>query len=176
MAVFQEPFNGFVASFLAMLKVGALYVPLDPRTPTSRLTLIMNDSEAELVLVDSARLTGAAHLVRTRQKPSKFQPCRVNTMARKYPFPQMLAPLVSFFTQVALQKCRKARSLRTRQSATQSSLVQTALQWSMGRECCNNLPSASISLSMRYWSHLQRELLLLSNEFPSELILLLLWM
>lgn len=39
-----------IASVLAILKIGAVYVPIDPRTPGSRFTFIIEDSGSELVL------------------------------------------------------------------------------------------------------------------------------
>ncbi|KAF2761850.1 beta-ketoacyl synthase domain-containing protein [Pseudovirgaria hyperparasitica] len=50
-AVFQHPSIYWAASVLAILKVGAVYVPLDAATPVARLSLIVNDSDPAAILV-----------------------------------------------------------------------------------------------------------------------------
>ena len=60
--VFQEPGIDWVASVLAILRVGAVYVPLDLRTPTSRLATIINDSQSVAILAHSATLDEARTL------------------------------------------------------------------------------------------------------------------
>nr|XP_036580489.1 beta-ketoacyl synthase domain-containing protein [Colletotrichum truncatum]KAF6788401.1 beta-ketoacyl synthase domain-containing protein [Colletotrichum truncatum] len=50
-AVFQHPTVQWVACVLAILKIGAVYVPLDAATPVARLSLIVSDSQPAAVLV-----------------------------------------------------------------------------------------------------------------------------
>lgn len=42
-----------IISLLAVLKLGAAYVPIDPAYPTERITYMLHDSEASLVLTDT---------------------------------------------------------------------------------------------------------------------------
>ena len=51
--VFQEPTSDWICSLLAILRLGAVYVPLDPRLGIARLTTIINDSKPSAILVDS---------------------------------------------------------------------------------------------------------------------------
>ncbi|MCA6096340.1 amino acid adenylation domain-containing protein, partial [Streptomyces sp. SCA3-4] len=53
-ALFQERSAGLVVSILAVLKAGAVYVPIDPRYPASRRRHIMTDSQVTLLLTDTA--------------------------------------------------------------------------------------------------------------------------
>ncbi|KAF8856698.1 putative hybrid NRPS/PKS enzyme [Acephala macrosclerotiorum] len=48
--VFQDPTSDWAASFLAVLRIGAVYVPLDLRTPIGRLALIVRDSKPKVIL------------------------------------------------------------------------------------------------------------------------------
>lgn len=50
-----------VAQF-GVLKAGACYVPLDPKSPAARLSAIMTDSDITVVLADQATVTQAAAL------------------------------------------------------------------------------------------------------------------
>ncbi|KAI9150471.1 beta-ketoacyl synthase domain-containing protein [Paramyrothecium foliicola] len=50
-AIFQHPSAHWVASVLAILKVGAVYVPLDAATPVARLALIVKDCQPLALLV-----------------------------------------------------------------------------------------------------------------------------
>ncbi|OOQ90641.1 putative hybrid NRPS/PKS enzyme [Penicillium brasilianum] len=49
-AVFQEPSSFWLASLLAIWRVGATYVALDPRIPVARLATIVGDSRARVIL------------------------------------------------------------------------------------------------------------------------------
>ncbi|KAI3394645.1 hypothetical protein diail_2455 [Diaporthe ilicicola] len=51
-AVLQEPTPLWVASILAIMRIGAVYLPLDLSLPRSRLAAIARDSQTDLVLVD----------------------------------------------------------------------------------------------------------------------------
>lgn len=53
-ATLQEPSIDWVASLLAILKVGAVYVSLDLRSPAARLTAVVNDCQAAVILTHSA--------------------------------------------------------------------------------------------------------------------------
>ena len=52
--VFQEPSSDWVCSFLAILKVGAVYLPLDLGTPLIRLAVMVRDGQVRAVLVHGA--------------------------------------------------------------------------------------------------------------------------
>ncbi|ROW04822.1 hypothetical protein VMCG_04865 [Cytospora schulzeri] len=51
-AVLQEPTATWVASMLAIMRIGAVYVPLDINTPWARLAAMVKDSQASAILVD----------------------------------------------------------------------------------------------------------------------------
>lgn len=53
-AVFQQPSTSWIESLLAILKVGAVYTPLDPGTPLERLSLIVRDCQPAAILVQAA--------------------------------------------------------------------------------------------------------------------------
>ena len=52
--VFQEPSSDWVYSFLAILKIGAVYMPLDLGTPLIRLAIMAGDGQVKAVLVHGA--------------------------------------------------------------------------------------------------------------------------
>ena len=51
-AVLQESTANWVSSILAIMRVGATYLPLDPGLPWARLAIIVKDCDASAVLVD----------------------------------------------------------------------------------------------------------------------------
>ncbi|KAF2182988.1 beta-ketoacyl synthase domain-containing protein [Zopfia rhizophila CBS 207.26] len=53
-AVFQEPSPEWTSSMLAILHVGAIYVPLDPGMPSQRLAMIVADCRPVAILVHNA--------------------------------------------------------------------------------------------------------------------------
>ena len=53
-AVFQEPSSDWICSFLAVLKTGAIYLPLDLGTPTVRLAIMAADAQVCAILVHTA--------------------------------------------------------------------------------------------------------------------------
>jgi hybrid polyketide synthase/nonribosomal peptide synthetase ACE1 len=55
-AVHQEPTPDWICSMLAILKIGAIYVPLDPGTPAARLAMVVATCHPAALLVD--RTTG----------------------------------------------------------------------------------------------------------------------
>ena len=55
-AIFQNPTVHWVASVLAILKIGAVYVPLDAGTPVARLSLIVSDCRPAAILVHGPTL------------------------------------------------------------------------------------------------------------------------
>ncbi|UNI19398.1 putative NRPS-like protein biosynthetic cluster [Purpureocillium takamizusanense] len=55
-AVHQEPTPDWICSMLAILKIGAVYVPLDPGTPAARLAMVVATCHPAALLVD--RTTG----------------------------------------------------------------------------------------------------------------------
>lgn len=56
-AVFQEPTSDWVCSLLAIFRVGAVYVPLDLRTPLPRLATIVQKCQPRTVLAHGATLS-----------------------------------------------------------------------------------------------------------------------
>ncbi|KAA8894529.1 hybrid PKS-NRPS [Sphaerosporella brunnea] len=55
-AVVCEPSSDSIASLLAILHLGAIYVPLDLRTPTTRLAAIVNDCQPSAIICQTATL------------------------------------------------------------------------------------------------------------------------
>ncbi|KAI0436038.1 beta-ketoacyl synthase domain-containing protein [Xylaria telfairii] len=53
-AVYQESGADWVSSLLAILKIGAIYVPLDSKTRSSRLAAVVKDCEPAVILVDGS--------------------------------------------------------------------------------------------------------------------------
>jgi hybrid polyketide synthase/nonribosomal peptide synthetase ACE1 len=54
-AVFQEPTVDWICSMLAIMRIGAIYVPLDYRNGLSRLASIVKSCQPSVLLTDSAR-------------------------------------------------------------------------------------------------------------------------
>ena len=55
--VFMNRSPGMVVALLAILRAGGAYVPLDPAYPTERITLVIEDSQASVVITtDSDRV------------------------------------------------------------------------------------------------------------------------
>lgn len=52
-AIFLEPGADYILSMLAILKIGAVYVPLDTLAPEARLKDIIDDAEPKLVITDN---------------------------------------------------------------------------------------------------------------------------
>ncbi|KAF1937576.1 putative hybrid NRPS/PKS enzyme [Clathrospora elynae] len=52
--VFQEPSADWICSLLAIMRVGAVYVPLDPRATTSRVAAIAESCQPALILFDNS--------------------------------------------------------------------------------------------------------------------------
>ncbi|KAI9927011.1 hypothetical protein MW887_003392 [Aspergillus wentii] len=61
-AIFQHPTVHWVASVVAILKIGAVYVPLDAGTPVARLSLIVTDCQPAAILVHGPTLGMTAGL------------------------------------------------------------------------------------------------------------------
>jgi hybrid polyketide synthase/nonribosomal peptide synthetase ACE1 len=53
-AVFQEPTINWVCSLVAILRIGAVYIPLDLRNPLERLAAIVEAAKPSAILVHSA--------------------------------------------------------------------------------------------------------------------------
>ncbi|KAM0323352.1 hypothetical protein ACHAQA_008945 [Verticillium albo-atrum] len=60
--VFQEPGPAWICSMLAILRVGAIYIPLDPSTPASRLVSMIRDCQPSAILVEDATVSGVEGL------------------------------------------------------------------------------------------------------------------
>ncbi|KAF7125782.1 hypothetical protein CNMCM5793_002075 [Aspergillus hiratsukae] len=52
--VFQSPSVDWICSLLAILRLGAVYVPLDPKVATARLAAIVQDCQPRVILTDTA--------------------------------------------------------------------------------------------------------------------------
>lgn len=52
-AVLQEPKSDWVCSLFAVMRIGAVYLPLDLGTPLSRLAVIVSDCQPSVILVDT---------------------------------------------------------------------------------------------------------------------------
>jgi len=57
-----------VASLLAVLNLGAAYVPLDPAFPTDRLAFMMEDCQASIVITDNSTVALCDHLSEKLQR------------------------------------------------------------------------------------------------------------
>jgi amino acid adenylation domain-containing protein len=53
--VYLSPTTNLVVALLGVLKAGGIYVPLDPEYPSERLALILNDSQAKIIVTDKGR-------------------------------------------------------------------------------------------------------------------------
>ena len=62
-ANFQEPGLDWICSFLAILKVGAIYLPLDLGTPVMRLAVMAKDARVSAILLHEATRSRVAALM-----------------------------------------------------------------------------------------------------------------
>ena len=60
--VFQQPAADWTCSMLAIMRIGAIYVPLDLRNPIARLAAVAKDCEPSAILVDATTLDDAPQL------------------------------------------------------------------------------------------------------------------
>ena len=60
--VFQQPAADWTCSMLAIMRIGAIYVPLDLRNPMARLAAVVKDCEPSAILVDATTLDDAPQL------------------------------------------------------------------------------------------------------------------
>ena len=60
--VFQQPTVDWACSMLAILRIGAIYIPLDLRNPLVRLAAVARDCEADVVLAHAATVDDAPQL------------------------------------------------------------------------------------------------------------------
>jgi amino acid adenylation domain-containing protein len=58
-----------VAGIYGVLKAGACYVPLDPKAPDQRLSYVIQDSTANVIVTDETRTSQAVELVGTARGP-----------------------------------------------------------------------------------------------------------
>ncbi|OQE05273.1 hypothetical protein PENVUL_c026G08771 [Penicillium vulpinum] len=66
--VFQSPSVDWICSLMAILRVGGAYIPLDKKVGMERLAMIMNETQAPIVLVDMNSMSDYA-LLHTTAKP-----------------------------------------------------------------------------------------------------------
>ncbi len=60
--VFQQPAADWTCSMLAIMRIGAIYVPLDLRNPMARLAAVVKDCEPSAIVVDGTTLEDAPQL------------------------------------------------------------------------------------------------------------------
>ncbi|PWY66108.1 putative hybrid NRPS/PKS enzyme [Aspergillus heteromorphus CBS 117.55] len=84
-AVFQHPSSDWICSMLAILRVGATYVPLDLRLELARLRSIVQDCEPTVLLVDSHTQSQVSDFMRTRPALT----INIGDLPRVAPFPVM---------------------------------------------------------------------------------------
>ena len=60
--VYQQPAVDWTCSMLAIMRIGAIYVPLDLRNPVTRLAAVAKDCEPSAILVDATTLDEAPQL------------------------------------------------------------------------------------------------------------------
>lgn len=60
--VFQQASSDWPCSMLAIMRVGAIYVPLDLRNPMPRLAAVAKDCEPTVILVDNTTLDNVPQL------------------------------------------------------------------------------------------------------------------
>lgn len=60
--VFQQAASDWVCSMLAIMRLGAIYVPLDLRNPLPRLASVVKDCDPAAILVDATTLGDVPHL------------------------------------------------------------------------------------------------------------------
>jgi hybrid polyketide synthase/nonribosomal peptide synthetase ACE1 len=80
--IFQESTPDWVCSMLAVWKVGAVFVPLDPGTKTERLAMVVDDCKPPVILTDDVTKTNQEELKATQ---SVF--LNVSTLAQPAPRP-----------------------------------------------------------------------------------------
>lgn len=68
--VFQTPSADWINTLLAILRIGAVYVPFDPKTGTERLSVIAKDSQPTAVVVDSE--TATHDFAKAQNAPGSF--------------------------------------------------------------------------------------------------------
>ncbi|KAL2698592.1 hypothetical protein AAEP93_009980 [Penicillium crustosum] len=66
--VFQSPSVDWICSLIAILRVGGAYIPLDKKAGMSRLAMVMKETQAPVVLVDTHSIPDYA-LLQTTAKP-----------------------------------------------------------------------------------------------------------
>ncbi|OJK01159.1 hypothetical protein ASPACDRAFT_51108 [Aspergillus aculeatus ATCC 16872] len=84
-AVFQHPSSDWICSMLAILRVGATYVPLDLRLEMARLRSIVKDCEPTVLLVDGHTQSQVPDLMLTRPALT----INIGDLPRTAPFPVM---------------------------------------------------------------------------------------
>lgn len=60
--VYQQPTADWPCSMLAIMRIGAIYVPLDLRNPLARLSAVAKDCEPSAILADASTLDDAPQL------------------------------------------------------------------------------------------------------------------
>ncbi|OQD84967.1 hypothetical protein PENANT_c011G03847 [Penicillium antarcticum] len=77
-AVFQSPSADWICSLMAILRVGASYVPLDKKVGMGRLAMIMKETSASVVLLDTTTISDFG-LLHTNAEPIDVRSLRGST-------------------------------------------------------------------------------------------------
>lgn len=78
-AVSMSPSIGWVCAFGALMKIGAIYVPVDSALPAERIAFILSDSTPDLLMVDertNGMVRAAPHLLRELVNDTGSSPFR----------------------------------------------------------------------------------------------------
>ena len=120
-AVLQEPTADWVSSILAVMRIGAIYLPLDLGIPWSRLAAIVKDCQPAAVLVDDQTISHVHKLgcegTNVVSISNKHRATDIQILPRQ-------SPSLPFFTPVARLGRPKGSYLHTRGCDHGSSLVK----------------------------------------------------
>lgn len=85
-ALLQEPSPRWIASILAVMRIGAIYLPLDLSSPLVRLAAIVKDCSPGLILVDK----DSEHLINQLEQP-KIRVINVSSLQKDGTLPPIAA-------------------------------------------------------------------------------------
>lgn len=94
-AVYQEPTSDWICSMLAILSIGAVYVPLDPGTPAARLAMVVATCHPAALLVDKTTGRNSAFEIQTVIEVSTVSPSNVR---RIQTVPDAHDPAIALYT------------------------------------------------------------------------------
>ncbi|CAI7658829.1 unnamed protein product [Penicillium glandicola] len=82
--VFQSPTPDWICSLMAILRIGGTYIPLDKKVGMKRLAMIMKETQAATVLVDTSSMSDYA-LLHTTAKPIDVRSLKASSSGRTIP-------------------------------------------------------------------------------------------